>query len=147
MTLGSTLFIRVMTLGDYDAVHALWQSTPGMGLRDIDDSREGIGRFLRRNPRTNVIALAGGELVGVVLAGHDGRRAHLYHAAVREDCQGRGIGSLLVASVMDALESEGIYKACLVAFGANTNGNRFWEKQGFTVRGDLVYRDKVVIPQ
>ena len=44
--------IRVMTADDYDAVYALWLGAPGMGLNTADDSREGIGAYLRRNPQT-----------------------------------------------------------------------------------------------
>jgi len=40
--------IRRMKITDYDAVYALWYRTPGMGLNDIDDSREGIERYLKR---------------------------------------------------------------------------------------------------
>ena len=32
--------------GDYEAVHALWMSIHGFGIRSIDDSREGVERFL-----------------------------------------------------------------------------------------------------
>jgi N-acetylglutamate synthase len=40
---------RELTLSDYDAVIALWQSADGVGLSDAD-SREAIGRYLARNP-------------------------------------------------------------------------------------------------
>ena len=40
------------------------------------------------------------------------------------------------------LEAEGIHKVVLVAFEKNVSGNAFWEKVGFTVRDDLVYRNK-----
>lgn len=38
----------------------------------------------------------------------------------------------------------GITKVALVAFKRNQSGNAFWEKQGFTVRDDLVYRNKAL---
>jgi len=40
--------IRLMTIEDYDAVYALWMSCKGMGLNDVDDSREGIDKYLQR---------------------------------------------------------------------------------------------------
>ncbi len=55
---------------------------------------------------------------------------------------GQGIGKKLVDSAMKALEAEGIHKVVLVAFEKNVSGNIFWEKIGFTVREDLVYRNK-----
>ena len=47
-----------MTIQDYDAVLALWQSVDGMGLSDAD-SREGIGRYLARNPGMSFTAWKG----------------------------------------------------------------------------------------
>ena len=42
--------IRLMKIEDYDQVYQLWLSCRGMGLNNIDDSREGIDRYLKRNP-------------------------------------------------------------------------------------------------
>ena len=49
--------IRVMTIDDYDGVYALWKKIKGFGIRSIDDSREGVERFLKRNPTTSVVAI------------------------------------------------------------------------------------------
>ena len=46
--------VRVMSIDDYDQVYALWTKIHGFGLRSVDDSREGIERFLQRNPTTSV---------------------------------------------------------------------------------------------
>lgn len=55
----------------------------------------------------------------------------------------QGIGHQLVDTVIQALKQQcGINKVALVVFAENENGNAFWEKQGFTVREDLVYRNK-----
>lgn len=35
-----------MQISDYGAVYALWLSCKGMGLNDVDDSREGIAQQL-----------------------------------------------------------------------------------------------------
>ena len=82
--------VRPMTLSDYDRVHALWMSCQNMGLNDLDDSREGIGRYLRRNPTTCFVAEAGDALAGAILAGHDGRRGYIYHLAVAEEYRRKG---------------------------------------------------------
>ena len=66
--------IRVMTLEDYDEVYALWMGIHGFGIRSIDDSKEGVERFLKRNPTTSMVAVADGKIVGAILCGHDGRR-------------------------------------------------------------------------
>ena len=140
------LTIRLMTIEDYDGVYTLWRNTPGMGLNTTDDSREGIERYLRRNPTTSFVALWEDAFVGVILAGHDGRRGYIYHTAVLPAFRGRGIARQLVEQAMAALEREGIHKAALVVFARNALGNGFWESIGFSTREDLVYRNQNIHP-
>lgn len=136
--------IRPMTIDDYENVYSLWLNTPNIGLNDLDDSRDGIARYLARNPRTCFTAEKDGSIVGVILSGHDGRRGYINHTAVARDEQRQGIGTSLVNAAMTALEREGISKVALVVFGRNEKGNAFWEKQGFTARSDLIYRNKAI---
>lgn len=133
--------LRLLTPADFDALYALWLSCPGMGLNDRDDSPEGIAAYLRRNPSTSFGAEEDGRLVGCILAGHDGRRGYIHHTAVHPDFRKRGIGSALVSAALDALKKEGISKVALLVFRRNERGNAFWEKQGFTAREDICYRN------
>lgn len=48
--------IRVMKAEDYDKLYELWMTIKGFGIRSIDDSREGVARFLKRNPTTSMTA-------------------------------------------------------------------------------------------
>ena len=136
------MIYRVMTAEDYRGVYDLWIHTPGMGLNTTDDSEEGIRKYLTRNPTTSFVAEDCGKIVGVIMAGHDGRRGSIHHTAVLPEYRGKQIGKTLVKYAMQALEQEGIHKVALVAFEKNEAGNGFWEKMGFTVREDLVYRNK-----
>ena len=63
-----------MTIADYESVVSLWKSTSGMGLNSLDDSKEGIKKYLDRNPATCFVARENKRLLGVILSGHDGRR-------------------------------------------------------------------------
>ena len=137
--------IRKLVIDDYDKMYALWLSCKGMGLNDTDDSREGIKRFLDRNPDTCFGAFEAEELIGVILAGNDGRRGFIYHTAVSPKHREKGIGTSLVNATLEALGKLGITKTALVVFGKNEVGNAFWEKQGFTVRNDLVYRNRALV--
>ena len=136
--------IRQMAIEDYELVYDLWIHTPGTGLNTADDNKEGIARYLKRNPTTCFVAESGDKVVGALLAGHDGRRGYLYHAAVLPEFQRQGIARALVAHAMEALEREGIHKAALVVFQRNAAGNAFWEKIDFSSRDDLVYRNKSI---
>lgn len=134
--------IRVMSIADYDAVYNLWMNTPGMGLNSTDDSREGIEKYLKRNPVSNFVAEDNGTIIGVIMSGHDGRRGYIYHIAVLPAYRNQGIAKRLVDCAMSALDEEGINKVALVAFKKNDTGNGFWESIGFAERHDLVYRNK-----
>lgn len=136
--------IRIMNISDYEQVYALWLSCVGMGLNNLDDSKEGIERYLKRNPETCFVAEEEQKIVGVILAGNDGRRGYIHHTAVSPDHRHRGIAAKLVDKAMDALKELGINKAALVVFSKNADGNAFWEKNGFTSREDLVYRNKTL---
>ena len=134
--------IRLLTPNDFEEVLDFWRYIPGMGIVEKDDTPEGFARFLRRNPDSCFAAVKDGKIVGTILAGHDGRRGHLYHVAVNPAERGQGIATQLVNRAMNALAAAGITKTALVAFCDNEDGNAFWEKLGFTQRPDLVYRNK-----
>lgn len=136
--------IRKMLIDDYDKVYALWMSCAGMGLNNLDDSKEGIEKFIHRNPDTCLVAEENNEIIGVIMIGTDGRRGYIYHTAVHPKCRHQGIAGKLVDTAMDELTVLGINKVALVVFDRNEAGNAFWESQGFTVRNDLIYRNKAL---
>lgn len=136
--------IRKMTVSDYGQVYSLWLSCKGMGLNNLDDSEEGIRRFLLRNPDTCFVAEEDGIVIGVIMTGHDGRRGYIYHTAVNADFRRQGIAKELVKSSLKALEKCGINKVALLVFQRNETANKFWEEMGFTVRDDILYRNKAL---
>lgn len=133
--------VRIMTIEDYEGVYALWKKIKGFGIRSIDDSKEGVARFLKRNPTTSVVAEKDGRIVGSILCGHDGRWGCLYHVCVDEDYRRHGIGKRMVVFAMKALKEEKINKVSLIAFTENDIGNAFWNTIGWTERLDLNYYD------
>lgn len=136
--------IRKMNISDYDNVYSLWMSCRNMGFNNLDDSREGISKFLKRNPNTSFVSEENNSLTGVILAGNDGRRGYIYHMSVSEAYRRQGIGTKLVNACLSALEQEGINKVALLVFNYNEAGNAFWEKQGFSLREDIAYRNRTL---
>ena len=136
--------LKLLSIEDYDKVYQLWTSTKGMGMRSLDDSFEGIEKFLKRNPTTNYIAIVENKIIGVILCGHDGRRGYIYHTSVNSDYRGKGIGKKLVNTVLEALKKEEINKVALVVFDSNDLGNKFWQALGFDKRDDLIYRNLTI---
>lgn len=144
MQTADELVIRDMTIEDYEDVYELWMSIKGFAIRSIDDSKEGVERFLLRNPGSSVVALRDGRIVGSILCGHDGRRGCLYHVCVHENYRRQGVGKSMVVHCMNALEKEHISKVSLIAFTRNDIGNAFWKEIGWTKREDLNYYDFVL---
>lgn len=111
-------------------------------MKEEDDSEEAILAFLDRNPNTCFVAEdTEGAIVGAILAGTDGRRSRIYHTAVDPNARGMGIGAMLVSHVAEALRTLGLRKVAVGVLADNTAGNDFWERQGFAVRYDLIYRE------
>ncbi|MBD5636636.1 MAG: GNAT family N-acetyltransferase [Clostridia bacterium] len=136
--------IRKMTIEDYDEIYSLWLSCKGMGLNNLDDTKDGIAKFLERNPETCFAAVVGERIIGAILVGTDGRRGYIYHTAVHPDYRRQGVAKALVEVALSAVEKLGINKVALVVFGKNKVGNDFWEKMGFTTREDIVYRNRTM---
>ena len=133
--------LRVMQIEDYENIYKLWMTIDGFGIRSIDDSYDGVARFIKRNPTTSVVAEVDGNIVGAILCGHDGRRGCFYHVCVHKDYRKRGIGKAMAVFCMKALQEEDINKVSLIAFKSNVVGNAFWRSAGWTFREDLNYYD------
>ncbi|MBQ6229895.1 MAG: GNAT family N-acetyltransferase [Eubacterium sp.] len=136
--------IRVVTIDDYDAIFELWNASEQSrrALNPVDDTREGIDRYLKRNPNTCFAAVMDGKIIGVILTGHDGRRAIVHHMCVHPDYRRMGIAGRLVSEAEEALKAEGIQKIFGLVFKDNDTANDFWESQGYSLRTNLNYRNK-----
>ena len=141
-----TILTRCVTIEDYDAIYALWDSVDQSrrALNPMDDSRKGIARYLRRNPATCRLACTEDDhrVVGVILAGHDGRRGIIHHLCVHPDFRRQGIAHRLVREAEEALRREGITKVFGLVFRDNDAANAFWEREGYSLRTNLNYRNR-----
>ena len=135
---------RTINIKDYDEIFELWNSTEQSrrALNPVDDTREGIDRYLKRNPNTCFAAVTDDKIVGVILTGHDGRRGIIQHMCVHPDYRRRGRAGQLVSLAEDALKKEGIQKVFGLVFKDNDTANFFWEQQGYSIRTNLNYRNK-----
>ena len=145
------ILLKNVTIEDYDLIYELWISTEQSkrALNPVDDSREGIEKYLKRNPNTCFIAYDESEpdkVAGVILTGHDGRRAIIHHLCVHPDHRRKGIADMLVKAAEDALQKEGINKIFGLVFKDNDIANAFWENEGYSLRTNLNYRNKSLNP-
>jgi len=128
--------IQEMTVQDYDEIRALWQESEGIELSEVD-SKDDIARFLKRNPGLSFVARDNGQLVGVVLCSHDGRRGYIDQLAVRKSHRRQGIGKGLVDRCLYNLMRSGIHKWHLFVLEDNQDAIAFWKKLGWAKRMKL----------
>jgi ribosomal protein S18 acetylase RimI-like enzyme len=137
--------IRTMVIKDYSEIINLWKNTKGVGLSGNDDSKKSIKIFLEKNPNICFVAEnKDKEIIGTIMAGNDGRRGHIYHLMVKLEYRKNSLGKKLLEKVEKTLKKEGIRKIILVVYKENNIGNRFWENNGYKIRKDLIYRDKII---
>ncbi len=125
--------LRAMTVADIPAALAMWADMPGITLREAD-TPEALARYLRHNPGTSVVAELGSAIVGLALAGHDGRRGYLHHVAVHQNYRRRGIGRAMVERCLSGLAEHGIVKCHLFVNADNPEGKLFWFRLGWDER-------------
>lgn len=136
--------IRKMKIEDYEDLFHLWVNTEGMGLRSLDDSREGILAFLKRNPTTSFIAVEEGRIIGGILCGNDGRRGYIYHTVVASAYRNQGIATQLIEAAVIALQKEGITRVCLNVMEKNESSKRFWQNRGWEKKDFLGFYSKSI---
>ncbi len=127
---------REMTIADYDEVQLLWRQTEGICVREAD-SRGQIERYLLRNPGLCSVVLVNDQVIGTILAGHDGRRGYLHHLAVMHKHRRLGMGKRLVDRAISALRVQAIQKCHIFVLQENQDARIYWRNRGWTSRPDI----------
>lgn len=101
--------LRQLTLEDYDRWMLVWTEA---GLHSVRpkgrDSREEFATQLAGGTHTMIGLEVDGDLVGVVLATHDGRKGWINRLAVLPQHRRKGYASLLVDEAARVLHQQGI---------------------------------------
>ena len=128
--------VHLRTFGfdqDWQAVHALWaRCGPGVQFSRSDEPAE-ILKKLGRDPDLFLVAEQGGQVVGAVMGGYDGRRGLVYHLAVAPEVRRLGIGQALMAEVEARLREKGCLKSYLLVTKDNADVLAFYRELGWEV--------------
>lgn len=127
---------REMLSQDFDSLFELWTQTPGVDVTRAD-TPEGLGFFLDRNPGLSFVAESGGQIVGAIMCGHDGRRGFIHHLVVFTPFRRQGVARKLVVMSLAQLEQIGLEKAHLFIRRDNVSGLDFWKSVDWKERIDL----------
>ena len=95
-----------------------------------------VETLLSRDPDSLILAESGGRIVGTVIAGWDGWRAHLYRLAVAPSHRGRGIARLLVEHAEARLRALGAIRFDAMVLNSNATGAAAWEAMGYQPQDD-----------
>ena len=95
--MSSGVTTREFVIADYDAAIALWSCEEGIEICE-GDSREEMAEYLKRNPGLSRVVEVDGQIAGVALCSHDGRRGWIYHLAVASAYRRRKVGQHLLES-------------------------------------------------
>jgi len=120
-----------------------WLHTPGIGL-GIGDEPESLAAFLVKNEGLSEVVLHSGQIIASLLCGTDGRRAYVYHVAVRPEYRGKALGRELVERCLARLKGRKLGKVHLFCFADNQAGLAFWDALHFENRSDVVVRSMVI---
>ncbi len=123
------LTIRPFVPDDEAGVVALWEAA---GLtRPWNDPRKDIERKLRVQPEWFLVATAGAEIIGSVMAGYDGHRGWVNYLAVTPASRRAGVGRALMAEVERVLGDVGCPKINLQIRSTNLVAVGFYEALGY----------------
>jgi ribosomal protein S18 acetylase RimI-like enzyme len=117
-------------LDDVDALIVFWQLAGENDGRPTD-SADAVRRLIERDPDALLVAELGGVIVGTVIAGWDGWRAHLYRLAVHPDHRRQGIGRLLLNAAEGRLEALGASRLDAMVLNDNEVGRSAWLARGY----------------
>lgn len=127
---------RRLEISDYEAIMALWRDCAGVSLREAD-SRAGIEAYLARNPGLSFVAEVDAQIIGTIMAGHDGKRGYIQHLAIADDWRQRGVATRLVETCLAALKRAGIVKSHVHVLADNRQGRTFWLQRGWHHRAEI----------
>lgn len=127
---------RPMKIEDFEGLYELWRNTPGVDIT-LTDTLDGLAFFLERNPGLSFVAESGGQLIGGILCGHDGRRGFIHHLVVYTPFRRQGIARNLVERSLRQLDLIGLEKCHLFIRRDNAAGLKFWEGVGWKERLEL----------
>lgn len=139
-TVPDGIVFRDFRPGDYGRVMELW-AEGGLPLKPQGrDTRENIVRQVALpNVRFLVAEDGDGQVVGTVLATHDGRKGWINRLAVDAALRRRGLGARLVAEAERWLEAQGLdILACLIEDG-NAVSMAVFESLGYRKHPEIVY--------
>ncbi|HET6999551.1 MAG TPA: GNAT family N-acetyltransferase [Solirubrobacterales bacterium] len=121
--------IRAGTESDIGGVLALWRGAEGPP--SPTDTAAGLGRLLRHDPGSLLLAESDDAVVGSLIAAWDGWRGSLYRLAVDQDWRRQGIATTLVQTGEERLRRLGAIRLTALVASADREAIGLWRAVGY----------------
>lgn len=122
--------VRYGGRADVPAVLAFWADA-AEGT-DRHDSADKVVALVERDPEALLIAELDGVIVGTVIAGWDGWRAHLYRLAVHPGRRRKGIATTLLQAAEERFAGFDAFRADAMVLDDNVLAHHAWSAAGYT---------------
>lgn len=129
------LTFRPATTADVDELLEFWTRAAENDARPADRPHL-VEQLVARDPEALLVATADDRIVGTVVSGWDGWRAHLYRLAVDPAHRGRGIARQLLARAEERLRALGAQRIDAMVLDGNELGAGLWRASGYTPQAE-----------
>jgi len=123
--------LDIATPGDVPELLALWAVAAENDGRP-GDTAQAVLTLLDRDPGACLIARQGDRIVGTLVAGWDGWRAHLYRLAVHPAMRRQGIAQALLDAGAARLRSLGATRLDAMVLEDNELGQALWQAADYS---------------
>jgi len=131
------VIIRQMDINDYEEILKLWTEVPNVESNQLQ-SKDKLERFLRKNSSYNLVCQVNNKIIGTLLCGSDGQRAHIYHLAIREDYRSKETESYMINELIRKLKKDGVEECSLFVRDYNYEEQDFWITEGWKESRELL---------
>ena len=125
-----SLTFRAATAHDVDELLEFWTRAAENDARPTDRP-DLVVQLVARDPEALLLAVEDGRIVGTVISGWDGWRAHLYRLAVDPARRGRGIAGQLLDRAEERLRALGAQRLDAMVLDGNDLGASLWRARGY----------------
>ncbi len=134
--------IEVIGLEHYESICKIWERS-GLPYKPKGrDSYDSLKFRLENTPTWILGAFDDNQLVGVVVATHDGQRGWINRLATDPEYQRRGIAKELLTEAEELLKKKGIGLWAALIEEDNIASRKFFSKQDYIESPDLIYYSK-----
>ncbi|MCK5055633.1 MAG: GNAT family N-acetyltransferase [Candidatus Aminicenantes bacterium] len=142
----ANLLIRPFGEDDYHAVISLWEQTGIPCKPQGRDSKEKILKELSNPGTLFLVAEKDGDIIGTVMATHDGRKGWINRLSVVPRRQHQGIATRLLKEAEDHLYRCGMEIITCLIEDDNPGSMEFFRKKEYIKHTDIIYFSKRKYP-